>query len=115
MTMLPTRTLGRTGVQLTTVGMGCAWMGRDADGNVDQEAGVETILAALEGGVRFLDTAQGYMNTLSETPVWRALAAFPRRDQVVVQSKIGHLPNSFPFTAAAVLCHDEATCKRFVL
>jgi aryl-alcohol dehydrogenase-like predicted oxidoreductase len=79
MTMLPTKTLGRTGVQLTTVGMGCAWMGHDADGNVDREAGVETILAALEGGVRFLDTAQGYMNTLSETLVGRALAAFPQR------------------------------------
>jgi len=115
MTTLPTRMLGRTGVQLTTVGMGCAWMGRDADGNVDQEAGVETILAALEGGVRFLDTAQGYMNTLSETLVGRALAAFPQRDRVVVQTKIGHLPNPFPWTAEAVLRQAEESFKRLGL
>jgi D-threo-aldose 1-dehydrogenase len=102
MTTMPTKTLGRTGVQLTTVGMGCAWMGADGRGNIDQEVGVRTILTALESGVRFLDTAQGYMNTLSETLVGRALAAFPERDRVVVQTKIGHLPNPFPWTADAV-------------
>jgi D-threo-aldose 1-dehydrogenase len=90
-------------------------MGRDAQGNVDEDLGVQTILTALEGGVRFLDTAQGYMNALSETLVGRALAAFPQREQVVVQTKIGHLPNPFPWTADAVLRQAEDSFKRLGL
>jgi D-threo-aldose 1-dehydrogenase len=109
---LPTKTLGRTGVELTTVGMGCAWMGADAQGNLDEEAGVRTILTALEYGVRFLDTAQGYMNTRSEAIVGRALAAFPERDRVVVQTKIGQLPNPFSWTADAVLRAAEGSFER---
>ena len=31
---LPTRRLGKTGLEVTTLGVGCAWLGRRADGSI---------------------------------------------------------------------------------
>jgi aryl-alcohol dehydrogenase-like predicted oxidoreductase len=62
---LATRTLGKTGLEVTTLGVGCAWLGRRADGSIDEETGLAAILAALDSGVRLIDTASLYVSLLA--------------------------------------------------
>ena len=74
---IPRKRLGKTGIDVTTVGMGGAWLGRQGEG-VDEDLGVQTIWAGLEAGVRLIDTAPLYIATRSEQMVGRALRE--RRD-----------------------------------
>ena len=86
---LPTRILGRTGVEVTTLGVGCAWLGRRADGSVDEDRGLAAILAALDSGVRLIDTASLYSYGSAERVVGQALRERPGlRSQVVVETKV---------------------------
>ncbi len=73
---IPRKRLGKTGVEVTTVGMGGAWLGRQGDG-VDEELGVQTIWAGLEAGITLIDTAPLYIATRSELMVGRALRERP--------------------------------------
>jgi len=70
---LPTRTLGKTGIEVTTLGVGCAWLGRRADGSIDEESGRAAIVAALDSGVRLIDTASMYVDGVAERVVGQAL------------------------------------------
>jgi D-threo-aldose 1-dehydrogenase len=87
---LPRKRLGKTGVEVTTLGLGCAWLGRlgsvlDA---VDEDVGLQTVWAALEAGVGLIDTAPLYGGTASERIVGRALRERPDLAQgVVVETK----------------------------
>ena len=78
------RTLGRTGVQVSVLGLGTNQIGRVVD-----EAGAKALLdKAQEVGLNFLDTAESYGgNGLSETLLGRALAG--RRHEFVVATKTG--------------------------
>jgi D-threo-aldose 1-dehydrogenase len=88
-TTLPTRTLGKTGLEVTTLGVGCAWLGRRADGSIDQETGLEAILAALDSGVRLIDTASLYAEGTAEKVVGEALRARPElAAEIVVETKV---------------------------
>ena len=79
--VLPTRQLGRTGRRVTMLGLGGWHIGRMAER--DAQA---TIEAALEGGVRFFDTAESYQDGGSESRLGRYLT--PRyRDLVFVMTK----------------------------
>src|SRR6267143_639471 len=86
---LPTRTLGKTGLEVTTLGVGCAWLGRRADGSIDEETGLAAILAALDSGVRLIDTASLYADGTAERVVGQALRARPEiANQVIVETKV---------------------------
>jgi D-threo-aldose 1-dehydrogenase len=86
---LPRKALGRTGIEVTTLGLGCGPLGRQADGSVEEEIGVATVLAALDAGVRLLDTAALYLDGASERIVGRALRDRPALEgQVVVETKV---------------------------
>lgn len=81
---LPQRTLGRTGVAVPVIGIGCgvSWW---------EEAGSEEkALAALEGaldlGVTYIDTGQSYGKGLSEA--WVGRVAATRRAEVFLATKI---------------------------
>ena len=77
---LPRRILGRTKQPVTILGLGCAYIARDAD-----EAGSRaTVEAALEGGVRYFDTSPDYK--LSEQRLGPVLA--PVRDEIFLVTKI---------------------------
>lgn len=66
--LLPTRVLGKTGKQVTILGVGGFHIGRMSDRDAQ-----ETLETALEGGVRFFDTAEGYQNGGSEEKYGRLL------------------------------------------
>ena len=86
---LPTRKLGKTGLEVTVLGVGCAWLGRRADGSIDEEAGLEAILAAIDSGVRFIDTASTYSDGKAEEVVGQALQRRPAlANEIVVETKV---------------------------
>ena len=86
---LPRKPLGRTGIEVTTLGLGCGPLGRRPDGSVDEEVAVETVVAAIDAGVRLLDTASLYLDGASERIVGQALRERPSlAGQVVVETKV---------------------------
>ncbi|MET7832520.1 aldo/keto reductase [Micromonospora sediminicola] len=77
------RTLGRTGVQVSTLALGTMNIG--PIGGTTQAEADALVGAALDAGVNLVDTADVYGNGLSEEMVGRALAG--RRDDVVLATK----------------------------
>ncbi|MDT0481001.1 aldo/keto reductase [Streptomyces doebereineriae] len=93
-----TRTLGRSGIEVSALGFGCWAIGgewQDADGQplgwgkVDDEESVRAVHRALDLGITFFDTADTYGAGHSERVLGRALGK--RRDDVVVATKWGNV------------------------
>ncbi len=80
---LPTRVLGKTGVEVTQLAMGC---GSRLMMYEDEQKGIEAIHLALDRGVRYFDSAQAYGQGKSETWVGKALKG--RRKEVFLATKI---------------------------
>jgi aryl-alcohol dehydrogenase-like predicted oxidoreductase len=78
------RTLGRTGVKVSTLCLGAMMFG--AWGEPDHDASIKIIHAALDAGINFIDTADVYSAGESEEIVGKALAG--RRDDVVLATKV---------------------------
>ena len=78
------RTLGGTGLQVSTHCLGTMMFG--AWGNTDVDDCVATINAAIDGGINFVDTADVYSSGESEEIVGRALQG--RRDEVILATKV---------------------------
>src|SRR6476619_2468613 len=96
------RTLGRTGRQVSVVGLGCWQLGADW-GDVGEDEALAVLHAALDAGVTFLDTADVYGDGRSETLVGRALRE-RGADGVTVATKMGrradpHVPEAFTLEA----------------
>ncbi len=80
------RRLGRQGLEVSAIGLGCMGMSQSY-GVPDDAESVATIHRALELGVTFFDTAEVYGPFTNETLVGRALEG--RRDRVVLATKFG--------------------------
>jgi aryl-alcohol dehydrogenase-like predicted oxidoreductase len=87
MTQLPHRTLGRQGLTVSAMGLGCMGMSDFYAGRDDTES-VATIHRALDLGIDFLDTADIYGPFTNERLVGRAIAG--RREEVVLATKFGN-------------------------
>ncbi|RPF27779.1 aryl-alcohol dehydrogenase-like predicted oxidoreductase [Georgenia muralis] len=85
--MMITRTLGRTGLEVSALGLGCMGLSHGYGAAVDQQDGIALIRAAVDQGVTFFDTAQVYGPFTNEELVGKALA--PVRDEVVIATKFG--------------------------
>ncbi|MEW2377621.1 aldo/keto reductase [Micromonospora sp. NPDC047812] len=95
--MTTTRTLGRSGIEVGALGMGCWAIGGPLWGDggqpfgwgeVDDDESVRTVHAALDLGVTLFDTASNYGAGHSERILGRALAG--RRDRAVIATKFGN-------------------------
>ncbi|MGH7516480.1 MAG: aldo/keto reductase [Gemmatimonadales bacterium] len=84
--MLPTRKLGRQGLEVSTLGLGCMGMSQSY-GVPDDRESIATLHRAIELGVTFLDTAEAYGPFTNEELLGRALEG--RRDQVTLATKFG--------------------------
>ena len=84
--MLPSRALGRQGLTVSTLGLGCMGMSQSY-GSFDDAESIATIHRALDLGVTFLDTAEVYGPFTNEALIGRALKG--RRDGVVIATKFG--------------------------
>ncbi|MFE9648443.1 aldo/keto reductase [Streptomyces sp. NPDC006365] len=77
------RTLGRTGVQVSSLALGAMNFGKI--GRTTQEEATALVDAALEGGINLIDTADMYSDGESEEMVGKAIAG--RRDDIVLATK----------------------------
>jgi aryl-alcohol dehydrogenase-like predicted oxidoreductase len=80
------RPLGRTGVSVSQMCLGAMMFG--AFGNSDHDDAVKIIHKALDAGINFIDTADGYSGGESEEILGQALAG-GRRDSVILAVKTG--------------------------
>jgi aryl-alcohol dehydrogenase-like predicted oxidoreductase len=80
------RELGRTGLRVSAIGLGCMGMS-EFYGRPDEGEAILTLHRALELGVTLLDTADMYGRGANELLLGKALAG--RREQAVVATKLG--------------------------
>jgi aryl-alcohol dehydrogenase-like predicted oxidoreductase len=89
------RTLGRSGLQVSAMGLGCwaiggpwRWLdGQGGWGDIDDNESIRAIQRALDLGINFFDTAANYGTGHSERVLARALAG--KRDQAIIATKFG--------------------------
>src|SRR4051794_27874720 len=81
------RKLGKSGLEVSALGLGCMGLSFAYGPAVDQQQGIGLIRAAFERGVTFFDTAEAYGPFANEELLGEALA--PMRDHVVIATKFG--------------------------
>jgi aryl-alcohol dehydrogenase-like predicted oxidoreductase len=81
------RELGRSGLRVSALGLGCMGISFSYATSLSKEDGVALIRAAVERGVTFFDTAEVYGPFVNEEVVGEALRPF--RDRVVIATKFG--------------------------
>jgi aryl-alcohol dehydrogenase-like predicted oxidoreductase len=79
---VPKKTLGRTGVQVSAMGLGGYHLGSAES----DKAATEIVAKAIDHGINFFDNAWDYHDGLSEERVGKALKG--KRDQVIVMTKV---------------------------
>ena len=78
-------TLGKTGLQVSKMGFGCAPLGNEY-GDLDKSEATRSVHAAIDGGINFFDTSPYYGRILSETRQGQALRG--KLHQVVLATKV---------------------------
>jgi len=81
------RKLGKSGLEVSALGLGCMSMSFGYGPPMDRKAAIALIRSAVEQGVTFFDTAEVYGPFTNEDLVGEALA--PVRDRVVIATKFG--------------------------
>jgi len=81
------RKLGKSGLEVSALGLGCMGLSHAYGQPVDEQAGIALIRAAVDRGVTFFDTAEAYGPFTNEELVGEALR--PVRDRVVIATKFG--------------------------
>lgn len=83
--------LGNTDIEISKVCLGCMSFGKAGtmhDWTLNEEESEKVIKHALDLGINFFDTANGYSNGTSEEYLGRALKKYTSRDKVVIASKV---------------------------
>ena len=84
-------TLGRSGLAVSRLCLGCMSFGESSRGahewTIGEDDSRKIIRQALEAGINFFDTANGYSAGSSEEITGRALKDFARRDEIVIATK----------------------------
>src|SRR4051812_4853488 len=81
------RNLGRTGVKVSELCLGCMMFG----GRTGDDDSADIIDHAIDEGINFLDTANAYSRGASEVAVGKALKRNGKRDAIVLATKV-HIP-----------------------
>jgi aryl-alcohol dehydrogenase-like predicted oxidoreductase len=81
------RTLGRSNIEVSAIGMGCWAIGGAQWGKTDDEESLKALRRGLELGINFLDTADAYGKGHSEELISQVIAG--RRDKIVLATKFG--------------------------
>ena len=106
------RNLGRSGLKVSPLCLGAMMFG--SWGNPDHAECIRIIHRALEAGINFIDTANGYSEGESEVIVGKALA--DRREQVVLATKVwapvGPGPNQRGLSRKAIQEQVEHSLRR---
>jgi aryl-alcohol dehydrogenase-like predicted oxidoreductase len=81
------RRLGKSGLEVSALGLGCMGLSFGYGPATEKEQAIKLIRRAYEGGVTFFDTAEAYGPFLNEELLGEALVPF--RDKVVIATKFG--------------------------
>ena len=102
--------LGRSGLTVSVVGLGCNNLGRPGTATLEQDGTDAVVHAALDAGITFFDVADiyGAQPGLSEERLGRALGA--RRDDVVIGTKFG-----MDMAGANGVDHDARGSRRYIV
>src|ERR1700681_420376 len=112
--------LGRTGLEVSRICLGCMSYGVPDRGNhawsIGEEDSRPFIKRALEGGINFFDTANRYSLGSSEEILGRAIKDFARRDEVVIATKVyGRMrpgPNGAGLSRKAIFAEIDNSLRR---
>ena len=114
MSELPGRTLGRTGLEVTTLGYGAMELrGAPSGPDISDEQAQQVLNAVLDAGINFIDTSPDYGR--SEDYIGRVIAH--RRAEYFLASKCGCVPGAPPgsehvHTAANIRAGVEQSLRR---
>ena len=102
--------LGRSGLTVSVVGLGCNNLGRPGTATLEQDGTDAVVHAAVDAGITFFDVADiyGAQPGLSEERLGRALGA--RRDDVVIGTKFG-----MDMAGANGVDHDARGSRRYIV
>lgn len=114
------RNLGRTGLKVSRIALGCMSYGDPTRGNhswvMSEEEGRPFIRKALEAGINFFDTANVYSDGASEEVLGRAIRDFTSRESVVIATKVyGRMrpdANGQGLSRKAIFAEIDASLKR---
>jgi len=84
------RTLGRTGLKVSSIGLGCVTFGRE----IDRRTSFDVLDRAIDRGVNLLDTAAAYGSGASEMVLGRWMTERGMRDRIVLATKVSGLLSS---------------------
>ncbi|MFG1398231.1 aldo/keto reductase [Roseixanthobacter pseudopolyaromaticivorans] len=112
--------LGRTGLEVSRLALGCMTYGAPDRGNhawtMNEEQSRPLIKQALELGITFLDTANTYSDGHSEEIVGRAIKDFTRREDVVLATKVYNRmrpgPNGAGLSRKAIFDEIDSSLRR---
>lgn len=106
-----TRSLGRTGLEVSILGYGASPLG-GVFGEVEAGEAERAVHTAVDLGINLFDVAPYYGLTRAETALGGALAGIPR-DRYIVATKVGRYGGAdFDFSAARVLRSIEESLTR---
>jgi D-threo-aldose 1-dehydrogenase len=112
---LPRKLLGKTGIEVTIVGLGGGPIGT-VNGKLDEDLAVQTVWAGIEAGVTLIDTSPLYQRFASERLIGRALRERPDlAAKVTVETKVGHLPAPFDYSYDMAMTCIEGSFERLGL
>jgi len=97
------RTLGKSGLRVSSIGLGCVTFGRE----IDAGASFAVMDRAVERGITLFDTAEAYAGGLSEEIIGQWLAERGARDRIVLATKVRP-----PLGGPRVLESAEASLRR---
>jgi aryl-alcohol dehydrogenase-like predicted oxidoreductase len=114
------RRLGATGLKVSPLCLGCMTYGDPGRGThewtLPEDEARPFIRAALEAGINFFDTANGYSAGSSEEILGRAVKDFARRDEVVIATKVYSPmrkdPNGRGLSRKAIMAEADASLRR---
>jgi aryl-alcohol dehydrogenase-like predicted oxidoreductase len=117
---METINLGRTGLKVSRLCLGCMTYGEPGRGNhpwtLGEAESRPLIKKALDLGINFFDTANVYSDGSSEEIVGRALNDYVPRDEVVLATKVhGQMrkdPNGRGLSRKAIMAEIDASLKR---
>jgi len=113
-------TLGRTGLQVSRISLGCMSYGEPGRGgspwSLDEEASQPFFKQALDAGINFFDTANVYSLGSSEEITGRALLKLARREDLVIATKVfsrmREVPNGGGLSRKAIMTEIDNSLRR---
>ncbi len=107
---METRTLGKTGLEISRLGAGLAEIGTQTGPDTDEQSG-RVLNEALDAGINFLDTAACY--GISETLIGNTVSN--RRDEFILATKCGHVTDDYdgePWSKKTISDSIDRSLKR---